>query len=178
MLTFFTPSPSRILTKLTGYLLSHFCSHPPLDCLIHYIMGCLPHFLLAMVWESLTFLMMVQTVFCKLFLPFRVDVISGWPPIGKLDRLTNNSLPVLTQCLPFSLLPLNLPPRNAQRKRWSSSTSSSFLLLCVFELVQGSRIRFVLGCVIPRAGAVARSRNLGQALCGSPVVHPSSQSSL
>ena len=35
--------------------------------------------------------------------------------------------------------------------------------------VQGSRIRFVLGCVIPRAGAVARSRNLGQALFGSSV---------
>ena len=35
--------------------------------------------------------------------------------------------------------------------------------------VQGSRIRFVLGCVIPRAGAVARSCNLGQALFGSPV---------
>ena len=36
--------------------------------------------------------------------------------------------------------------------------------------IQGSRIRFVLGCVIPRAGAVARSRNLGQALFGSPVL--------
>ena len=35
--------------------------------------------------------------------------------------------------------------------------------------LQGSLIRFVLGCVIPRAGAVARSRNLGQALFGSPV---------
>ena len=35
--------------------------------------------------------------------------------------------------------------------------------------VQGSQIRFVLGCMIPRAGAVARSRNLGQALFGSPV---------
>ena len=35
--------------------------------------------------------------------------------------------------------------------------------------VQGSRIRFALGCVIPCAGAVARSRNLGQALFGSPV---------
>ena len=37
--------------------------------------------------------------------------------------------------------------------------------------LQGSRIRFVLGCVIPRAGAVARSRNLEQALFGSPVWH-------
>ena len=37
------------------------------------------------------------------------------------------------------------------------------------QTVQGSRIRFVLGCMIPRAGAVARSRNLGQALFGSPV---------
>ena len=36
-------------------------------------------------------------------------------------------------------------------------------------LLQGARIRFVLGCVIARAGAVARSRNLGQALFGSPV---------
>ena len=36
--------------------------------------------------------------------------------------------------------------------------------------VQGSRIRFVLGCVIPSAGAVARSRNLGQVLFGSPVL--------
>ena len=35
--------------------------------------------------------------------------------------------------------------------------------------IQGSRIRFVVGCVILRAGAVARSRNLGQALFGSPV---------
>ena len=35
--------------------------------------------------------------------------------------------------------------------------------------VQGSQIRFVLGCVIPHACAVARSRNLGQALFGSPV---------
>ena len=38
------------------------------------------------------------------------------------------------------------------------------------NVLQGSRIRFVLGCVIPRAGAVARSRNLGQALFGSPVL--------
>ena len=37
------------------------------------------------------------------------------------------------------------------------------------KTIQGSRIRFVIGCVIPRAGAVARSRNLGQALFGSPV---------
>ena len=37
-----------------------------------------------------------------------------------------------------------------------------------YGLLQGSQIRFVLGCVIPRAGAVARSRNLGQALFGSP----------
>ena len=36
-------------------------------------------------------------------------------------------------------------------------------------ILQGSRIRCVLGCVIPRAGAVARSLNLGQALFGSPV---------
>merc|ERR1719264_2208213 len=35
--------------------------------------------------------------------------------------------------------------------------------------MQGSRIRFVIGCVIPCAGAVAGSRNLGQALFGSPV---------
>ena len=40
---------------------------------------------------------------------------------------------------------------------------------CSAYIVQGSRIRFVLGCVIPRAGAVARSRNLGQTLFGSPV---------
>ena len=40
------------------------------------------------------------------------------------------------------------------------------------NVLQGSRIRFVLGCVIPRAGAVARSRNLGQALFGSPVYPP------
>ena len=39
-----------------------------------------------------------------------------------------------------------------------------------FRHIQGSRIRFVLGCVIPRAGAVARSRNLGQALFGSPIL--------
>ena len=38
---------------------------------------------------------------------------------------------------------------------------------CTFLIAP--RIRFVLGCVIPRAGAVARSRNLGQALFGSPV---------
>ena len=37
--------------------------------------------------------------------------------------------------------------------------------------VQGSRIRFFLGCVIPCAGAVTRSRNLGQALFGSPVLY-------
>ena len=43
------------------------------------------------------------------------------------------------------------------------------LVIDLFEAVQGSRIRFVLGCVIPCAGAVARSRNLGQALFGSPV---------
>ena len=36
------------------------------------------------------------------------------------------------------------------------------------SLLQGSRIRFFLGCVIPRAGAVARSCNLGQDLFGSP----------
>ena len=41
--------------------------------------------------------------------------------------------------------------------------------------LQGSRIRFVLGCVIPRAGAVARSRNLGQALFGSPVSEAKSE---
>ena len=44
--------------------------------------------------------------------------------------------------------------------------------------IQGSRIRFVLGCVIPRAGAVARSRNLGQALIGSPVKGPTLNVSL
>ena len=33
-----------------------------------------------------------------------------------------------------------------------------------------------VGCVIPRAGAVARSRNLGQALFGSPVLFSSTSS--
>ena len=48
------------------------------------------------------------------------------------------------------------------------------LVIDLFEAVQGSRIRFVLGCVIPCAGAVARSRNLGQAFLGSPVTYVSS----
>ena len=48
------------------------------------------------------------------------------------------------------------------------------MLQCPALSVQGSRIRFALGCVIPRAGTVARSRNLGQALFGSPVQGDSS----
>ena len=52
----------------------------------------------------------------------------------------------------------------------SVPVSPPSLSSAIREGIQGSRIRFVLGCVIPRAGAVARSRNLGQALFGSPVV--------
>ena len=50
----------HLSAKFTGYLPSYFCSHHPLDCLTHYIMGGLLHFLPVMARESLTFQLMAQ----------------------------------------------------------------------------------------------------------------------
>ena len=59
-------------------------------------------------------------------------------------------------------------PRTGKREEGGEKTQP--LQRFTYHLgIQGSRIRFVLGCVIPRVGAVARSHNLGQALFGSSV---------
>ena len=73
------------------------------------------------------------------------------------------------RCLPETTLSSQRSCRNTASPLRHHLMCSAVRTLSILKHIQGSRIRFVLGCVIPRAGAVARSRNLGQALFGSPV---------
>ena len=101
-----------------------------------------------------------------------VDVVSVGRGVS-LERSNFFDYPMATDWQPITLIakkPTKIAPSTWVFVRVFGVTQwSIFLSLLVAIVIQGSRIRFVLGCVIPRAGAVARSRNQGQALFGSPV---------